>query len=266
MKMTFGDLGFDSSKGVSIAMPLDFHGEQANAWNVSRASAIATEAGNLVGDTRRGGSCNFETYTLIPHCNGTHTECVGHITIDRISVSDCLTESLMTAVLVTIHPVAARSTHESLTAKASPEDSVITADSLRTCLSNVSDGDFSAIVVRTSPNDESKLRKTYADDSTPYFTADCIRLMNELGVNHLLCDLPSIDRMNDGGALMNHRIFWGLADDTESTATITSRKTVTELAYIPNGLSDGVYILDLQIPAFVADAAPSRPILFPIEK
>ena len=38
--------------------------------------------------------------------------------------------------------------------------------------------------------------------------------------------------------------------------------TVTELAYIPDEINDGNYLMNLQIPNFVADAAPSRPILY----
>ena len=32
----------------------------------------------------------------------------------------------------------------------------------------------------------------------------------ELGINHLLVDLPSIDRIYDEGKLANHRIFWNV--------------------------------------------------------
>ena len=40
--------------------------------------------------------------------------------------------------------------------------------------------------------------------------------------------------------------------------------TITELAFIPEKIKDGKYILNLQIAAFVSDASPSRPILFEI--
>ncbi len=35
-----------------------------------------------------------------------------------------------------------------------------------------------------------------------------------------------------------------------------------ELALVPAQLEDGPYLLDLQVPAFAADAAPSRPVLY----
>jgi len=265
MRLKFGDHSFETTAGVSIAIPLDFNGKQVNAWDVSRASSVAAEAGELIGDTRRGGSCNFETYTLIPHCNGTHTECVGHITMERISVSECLKDTLMLAALVTIDPIPASSAEESLTENATGTDAIVTAASVKESLSGLQLNDFSAIVLRTLPNAESKKNRLYNDDSAPYFSQDCIEYLNDLGIKHIICDLPSIDRMNDGGLLVNHKIFWGLKSASDSLEANSIEKTITELAYIPDSLPDGLYVLDLQIPDFVADAAPSRPILFPVE-
>ena len=42
------------------------------------------------------------------------------------------------------------------------------------------------------------------------------------------------------------------------------RATVTELAYVPDDVLDGCYLLNLQVAPFVADAAPSRPVLYPL--
>ena len=39
---------------------------------------------------------------------------------------------------------------------------------------------------------------------------------------------------------------------------------MTELAYVPDSAADGLYLLDLHVPAFAADAAPSRPVLYPL--
>ena len=64
---------FDAGEALDIAIPLDFGGAQPNAYGVEKASAKSCEAGDLIGDTRRGGSCNFEQVKFISHCNGTHT-------------------------------------------------------------------------------------------------------------------------------------------------------------------------------------------------
>jgi arylformamidase len=78
-------------------------------------------------------------------------------------------------------------------------------------------------------------------------------------------DLPSIDRANDEGRLTGHRIFWGLpAGGRLASAATRSDATITELAYIANEIPDGPYLLNLQVAPFVADAAPSRPILLPL--
>ena len=76
----------------------------------------------------------------------------------------------------------------------------------------------------------------------------------------------SVDRAVDGGLLRGHRIFWGLPDGSVQLAAATRpHATLTELAYIDDSIADGLYLLNLQVPAFDSDAAPSRPILYPLE-
>jgi len=86
--------------------------------------------------------------------------------------------------------------------------------------------------------------------------------IHELGIEHIIVDLPSIDRMSDNGILGNHRIFWGDGLNPNCKVNPNSEKTITELAYIKNSVEDGFYFLNIQIPHFVCDAAPSRPLLF----
>ncbi|MBK8149128.1 MAG: hypothetical protein IPK58_13195 [Acidobacteria bacterium] len=97
----------------------------------------------------------------------------------------------------------------------------------------------------------------------PYFTTEAMEFIAASGFRHLLVDLPSIDRIYDDGKLANHRIFWniepGSFDANEKTRV---GNTVTELIFVPDDIADGVYLLNLQIAPFAADAAPSRPVLF----
>ena len=60
--LEFGDrkMKIELSDPIDISIPLDFNGAQPNAYGVEPASSIACEYGQLIGDTRRGGSCNFE--------------------------------------------------------------------------------------------------------------------------------------------------------------------------------------------------------------
>ena len=85
------------------------------------------------------------------------------------------------------------------------------------------------------------------------------------GVDHLIVDLPSVDREEDGGELGAHRIFWDFAPgQTTPPPEARPERTITEFACIPKGLDPGLYLLNLQLPAFMLDAAPSRPLLHPL--
>lgn len=256
---------FDLTNPRSIAIPMRFDGDQPNAFGVERASSHACEAGSLVGDTRRGGSCNFEQVTLIPHCNGTHTECVGHIIDERISVLDCLRDPLSIAALVSVAPENASGCGESYVVDLNPDDPVITMRSLETALSAVS-SQLSAIpslIVRTKPNDRSKLAKEYLDAIPPFFSTEAMEFIVGNGFAHLLVDLPSIDRIHDEGKLSNHRIFWNLEQGSRAVSdSARMGSTVTELIYVPDEITDGIYLLNLQIAPWAADAAPSNPTIF----
>ena len=242
----------DLGPPIDISIPLRFNGPQPNAFGVEPAASKPCEYGDLIGDTRRGGSCNFEQVTLIPHCNGTHTECVGHITNERISVRECSKDVIMPAVLVSVE------------GEISGGDSLITRSILERALTHVRATDTTGLIVRTLPNDDSKLTQVYDENSIPpYFAADAMEYIVECGFKHLLVDLPSIDRLFDEGKLANHRIFWNVEQGSfETHAATRVNSTITELIYVPNEVEDGEYLLNLQTAPFDADATPSRPILF----
>lgn len=258
----------DESNPINIAIPLDFYGAQPNAYDVERATSKPCEAGELVGDTRRGGSCNFEQLTFIPHCNGTHTECVGHITNERISVNDCLKDVFIFAELISVVPEKANETNDSYSIKLNENDLIITRAAIENALQNPKSKAQSpkSLIIRTLPNDASKLSKTYLDEIPPFFSTEAMEFLNELKIEHLLVDLPSIDRIFDEGKLSNHRIFWNVeAEKFELNAKSFPHKTITELIYVSDEIADGEYLLNLQIAPFAADASPSRPILFRIK-
>ena len=83
-----------------------------------------------------------------------------------------------------------------------------------------------------------------------------------MAVEHLLVDTPSVDRLLDEGNLSSHNIFWETKEKEFNPKT--QNKTITEMIFVSEELEDGRYLLNLQIPAFVSDAAPSRPILYKI--
>lgn len=261
------DFKIDLSKPLNLAIPLDFDGNQPNAYGVEKASSQACTAEDIIGDTRRGGSCNFEQIKLIPHCNGTHTECVGHLTHERISVNNCLQDVFQSAILISVTPESASETHDRYSIPLDEKDRLITKKLLQNALNDAFFERPQALIVRTLPNDENKLSKTYLQEIPPFFSQDAIEFIAALGVNHLLVDMPSIDRIFDEGKLANHRIFWNVGQGSfEANEQSFPQKTITELIYAADEIKDGAYLLNLQIAPLTADAAPSRPILFNLQE
>lgn len=249
--------------GHCIAIPLHFNGPQPNTYGVALATAEAYASGGWVGDTLRGGSCNFETYTLTPHCNGTHTECVGHIVDERIRIHERLRESLVPATLVSVVPVLATVTEDEYDPALHAQDWVIDRAMLEAALEGSERAFHTAIIIRTLPNPEEKMARDYMQAAPAFFTLEAMHYLAGLRPEHLLVDLPSVDRLFDEGKLRNHHTYWALAEGSHSLGTgETPAQTITEMIYVPNAIPDGKYLLNLQIAPFMADAAPSRPVVY----
>src|SRR5689334_1461062 len=209
IKTERGSYLVDWDEFIDISIPMLFNGPQPNAYGVEPAAAKAGGYGELIGDTRRGGSCNFEQIIVVPHCNGTHTECVGHITNERISVRECLTDVFVEALLVTVAPTPVSGSTGSYPVPRPENDLVLESDAIETALSSsTSSFHDCALIVRTLPNNDDKLARSYGEYIPPYFTTEAMELLVARGFKHLLVDLPSIDRLYDDGRLSNHRIFW----------------------------------------------------------
>lgn len=252
----------DLSSPLSLAIPLDFAGAQANHFDAPHAHAHPLRLGAFVGDVRQGGSVNCEQVTLVPHCNGTHTECVGHLTAERVAVNDVLPGGLLLARLISVDPIALAHGPTD-TATTSTPDRVVTDTLLEEALARWP-GQSEALVVRTLANDENRGITRYSGPApSAYFTSEAGQFLARQGIDHLIVDLPSIDRSHDAGRMLAHRAFWGL-DESETRASLARRPraTITELAWIAPLIPDGWYCLDLQIPPFLTDAAPSRPLLY----
>ena len=247
----------DFSKGIDISIPLNFNGDQPNTYGVEKATSKPYQEGQFIGDTRKGGPCNFETYSFTPHCNGTHTECIGHITNKRISILSSLKEEMIPATLVSVTP---KSTIENYTPMLNKEDLVITKEDLKIQLKGVNIELLKGIIIRTLPNSEEKKIRDYMKETPAFFSIDAMEYLVSLGVKHLLVDTPSVDRLFDDGHLSAHNIFWETKG--KELNPNTQNKTITEMIFVPSYLKDGSYLLNLQIPAFVSDAAPSRPVIY----
>ncbi len=257
----------DGEKGIDIAMPLDFSGLQPNVHDIGKASAETRELPGMIGDVSRGGSCNWCQYHLTPHSHGTHTECAGHITTDALAVPEVFKALLIPLTLITVLPVKGSDCHDSYLPDLQPADMLITSSLLEEKLQHVPDAFCQGIAIRTLPNGPFKLSCDYQKNTPPFFSREAMEYLLSKHVAHLLVDFPSVDRMHDEGHMLIHRLFWNIPlDSRQLTPASHSERTITELIYAAPSVADGHYALNLQMPSFVADAAPSRPLLFKLTK
>lgn len=241
----------DTVQRVNLNTPIDISillksgVDNPNAWYLKPPKIEAEQNEDWVGAVAEGGSVNFNTIKFNPHAHGTHTECVGHITAKKISLQDCLKTYFFMAELITIAP------------KKIGNDLQITLDQLKEYEEELLQTE--AIIIRTMPNTDVKKTQQYNNTNWAYLTEEASKYLTEVGIKHLLVDLPSVDREKDEGKLLAHKAFWQYPESTRFDATIT------EMIYVPNQVIDGTYLLNIQIAPFVNDASPSKPVLYKIE-
>jgi len=256
----------DLSRPIDLAIAQDFSDAQPRHFGAPTADTHPFAVPGFSGSVAQGASCNCSVITLIPHCNGTHTECVGHLTKERLDAHRQVPPGLLPALLVTIEPVDANGP-ESTDPAPQPGDQLITRRALEHNWPATPLAEPRAIVIRTLPNDAAKIRRDYTDITPPYLSREAAEFLVARGIEHIVIDLPSIDRAHDEGRLTAHRIFFGLPrGSTALNAAQRPGATVTELAFIPNDVTDGLYLLQIQVPAIDGDAVPSRPLLYTFER
>lgn len=260
------ELLINLSQPIDIAINLDFSGAQPRHFGAPHAAAHAFSVPGFSGSVAQGASCNCDVITLIPHCNGTHTECVGHLTQERLDAHRQVPPGLLPALLVSIEPADARGVTETTDPAPQSGDQLITRHALEHQWPKNLPTQPRAIVIRTLPNDARKIRRDYTDSTPAYLTREAAEFLVDRGIEHLVIDLPSLDRAHDQGRLSAHRVFFGLPrGSTSLKAAQRPGATVTELAFIPDEVADGAYLLEIQVPAIGGDAVPSRPLLYSIE-
>jgi len=240
------------------------------AFSIPKAEISPISIGSFIGDTRKGGSVNCEVIKLCAHGNTTHTECVGHITKKRISISDIISllPPHLLCLVITITPETLEQCSDVYHGKNNMQDNVISRRQLEAQIAPFlqTTGRVSAIIVRTKiPSNEERAQMIWSGTNPPYFTFSAMQYLREIHCDHLLVDLPSVDREDDGGIMNAHKAFFGLLDETDDTSlSQTKQRTITELCNVSDTVLDGIYILNLQIISLGSDAAPSRPIIFPV--
>jgi len=256
------ELRIDLSRPVDLAVPLEFGGPQVRHFGAPPATATPLEVGDFTGAVSAGGSCNCEVLTLVPHCNGTHTECVGHLTRERVAAARVAPLGLVPALLVSVSPEAAADAREGSAPPPQPSDRLVTRHALEQAWPRAP-FEARALVLRTLPNPPAKRTRDYSGTTPPYLSREAAEFLVERGILHLVTDLPSLDREHDEGLLTAHRVFFGLPPGARTLAAASRPDaTVTELAYVPDAAADGAWLLELQLPALGGDAVPSRPLLY----
>jgi kynurenine formamidase len=255
----------DLAHAISLAIALDFStAAQPRHFGAPAARSQPFAAPGFSGSVATGASCNCEVLSLIPHCNGTHTECVGHLTREPVHAHRIVPSGLIPALVLTVAPVeTANAPDDSTNPAPQPSDRLITRLALEKAWPRAAPFEPRALVVRTLPNQPDKQHRDYSETAPPYLSREAAALLVERNIEHLVVDLPSIDRAHDEGRLTAHRLFFGLPPGSTALAQAArARATVTELAYVPDAVPDGPYLLELQVPALGGDAVPSRPLLY----
>ena len=258
-----GEARIDLMRPFDLSVEIDFHGPQVRHFGAPPAASQPYAAPGFSGSVARGASCNCESITLIPHCNGTHTECVGHLTREPLHAQRIVPRGFLPALLLSVNPTPASQTPEGSDPVPCAEDRLVTRGALQAGWPAEPSFGPRALVIRTPPNDAGKRARDYTGMTPPYLTREAAQFLVERGIEHLIVDLPSIDRAHDEGRLTAHRVFFGLAPgDTALARAARPQCTITELAYIADDVPDGPYLLQLQVPAINGDAVPSRPLLY----
>ncbi|WP_417786064.1 cyclase family protein [Tenacibaculum sp.] len=234
----------DLSKPLDISIAIDTSKENVNAWYLDDPKIFPVSDGNWIGSVQEGADVNFNNIQFNPHSHITHTECVGHITEEVYSVNKELSKFFFLAEVVTIAP-------EQLKNK----DFVISKKQLQNVLGNKK---RDAIVIRTLPNLSDKKSMRYSNTNPTYLLEEAAVYLKEKGIEHLLIDLPSVDKEKDEGKLLAHNAFWNTQGEIRMQATIT------EFIYVSNKIKDGTYFLNLMVAPFENDATPSKPTLYEI--
>ena len=234
----------DLARPLDISISLKGDVSNVNAWYLDHPVITAHKELNFVGSVAKGAAVNFNDIQFNPHAHCTHTECVGHITKEFHSINKNLHRFFFIAEVITIAPGKLK------------DDFIISKKQLENALSGKKP---EALIVRTLPNTTAKESRQYSNTNPPYFLEEAAEYLREIGVEHLLMDLPSIDKEKDDGALSAHKAFW------DFNGQIRMNATITEFIYVDNTILDGSYFLNLQIAAIENDASPSRPVLYSIE-
>lgn len=249
MKITFDKNGksyeADLSQPLDISIPLEEGNQTVNCFYAPPMQVWPVVAGDFIGLTKYG-PVNFKNVKINPHGNGTHTECVGHIAKEKYSINQSLKNFHFFAKLISVTPT-----------EMDNGDHVIFKDQI---VSLFEKNEAEAIIIRTLPNQRKKLTTNYSGTNPTYLDHEATQYLVDCGVQHLLIDLPSVDREEDEGKLLSHHTFW------QYPHAIREHCTISELIFVKNTIKDGIYLLNISIASFEIDVSPSKPVLYKLDR
>ncbi len=236
----------DLNAPIGISIPIKAGKQNPNCYWAEPVKFETIRADGFIGSVAKGGPVNYQKLLITPHGNGTHTEGYGHITNSNVSINKQLKAFHFYAKLLSLTPTRAKN-----------GDLVV---NLTHEIEEQNWSDIKALIIRTLPNSKSKFTKQYSGTNPPYLSPKLMEFIVSKGVEHLLVDLPSVDKEVDGGKLRSHNAFWCLPKQPRNGTTIT------ELIYVPTEVKDDNYLLNLQVINLEMDATPSQPVLYKAEK
>src|SRR5215813_1969437 len=221
------EVSVDLARPVDLALELDFAGPQPRHFGAPRASSRPFETPGFKGSVERGSSCNCDVITIVPHCNGTHTEAVGHLTRERLDAYRATPPGLIPALLLSVTPQSADG--EDSEPRPQAGDLLITRRALEGAWPANPPFAPRALVIRTLPNTPEKRVRDYTAQTPPYLSQQAAQMLLSRGILHLVVDVPSVDRAHDEGRLTAHRIFFGLPRGVvQLAAAARPNATITE--------------------------------------
>jgi kynurenine formamidase len=229
----------DLNQGLDCSSTYGLAAAEPRAWYANPVKTEPVRQGDWVGEVKQGAPVNFFDVHLNPHGNGTHTECVGHISPQQQSINQVLPGYHGIAHFCRLAP----DTH------AGKMVSLKAFEALNLTL------DFEVLIIEVPvafPQD-------FSGTNPPYFEPALLVFLRQQGIKHFITNLPSVDPEEDAGALAAHKAFWNYPAETDL------ERTITELAYFPPQLKPGAYFLNLQVAPLNNDASPSRPVLYTLD-
>jgi len=221
--------------------------------------------GQFIGDVKRGGSCNVDVLSYVPH-GLTHIETAAHILntdTKPFSINDIPPENLHGIVyLIDLAQYSAEPgaqiPWEPIETKLKQNRLPISMLALKTTASLLpQDYDFSGKnFLSLSPNAALGIH-----DYRFYFPGSS-KVKEEKRIDCLLLDLPSIDPEKDEGKLSDHRRYFGIPL-TGHNAVDSEKRTIVELAWFSH-LNEGYYYAVITPPRFQTHAVTTGIFFYPL--